>query len=144
MLKRDYILALIEELSKAIVQLLQQRRDGNTDSSLKLIQRSYQTLNVDENHRLNADPEQLAEQLKQDAKPPYPFMEILATLLLEESYLTEQNDRVLLKRALTLLEYVDEKDDTYSLERKEKIEMTKAFLKVKTNETGTHTDTTRS
>ncbi len=128
MLKRDYILALIENFFNALARLIEQRKSGKTEDSLALIEKCYASLHLDKEQRLNADLELLAERLNSDEKPALLFLEILAGLLMEEYYVTAGNEKKLLSRALELYQYVDLRDRTFSFERREKIEWIRSML----------------
>jgi len=128
MLKRDYILALIEDFFKALRLLIEQRTHGNTDNSRQLLEQCYASLRLTEAQRLDATPDQLMELLAVDGNPALSFMEILANLLLEESYLDADHGNRLQERARVLLRYVDERDDTFSFDRLGKIEMIDSLL----------------
>lgn len=134
MLKRDFIMAMIEDFSKAIVLLMQKRHDGNdggdgkNPSSRDILEDAYESLALTENERLNLPPAELAKKLEREEKPAYTFMDILAGLLYEESYLSNDKNTDLLQRALSLYEYSDAHDKTFSFERKDKVNLLKHLL----------------
>lgn len=134
MLKRDFIMAMIEDFTKAIVVLMQKRQDGNdggdgkNPSSRKILNDAYESLGLSEEERMRLPLEKLAEKFEAQERPACSFMDILANLLYEESYLSSDKTTDMLRRALDLYEYSDEHDNTFSFERKGKIDMLKNLL----------------
>lgn len=119
MLRRDLIMVQIEELGKVIAQIVSQR---NTDAARKnpeLIQTVYNSLKVDRDLLLTSSPEELLGQLNQEDNCGLQRMELAAKTLLEETYLCQskqlQNDTLL--KVTELLEYIQMRDTTFSLER---------------------------
>lgn len=116
MLRRDLILVQIEELGKVLAQLIDQRNnhsDRNTDLLLNTI---YSTLHVDKDYLLSHTPEETQAWLDGEDKAGLQRLEIAAKTMIEESYLSDTDSKILLK-AKEILRYIQEHDQTFSLER---------------------------
>lgn len=121
MLRRDYIMVLIEELGKAIAQMAFNRNSGNDGRNPALVQKVYHSLRVDPEFLLTATPEELRLYLNQDDESGLVRMELAAKTLIEESFLSSRSvsasASALREKAKELLEYVQQNDTTFSLER---------------------------
>lgn len=121
MLKRDYIMVLIEELGKAIAQMVFNRNSGNDGRNPELIRKIYHSLKVEPAFVLTATPEELRRYLDQDDGYGLARMELTAKTLIEESFLSSAlasaSAPVLRQKAKELLEYIQQNDTTFSLER---------------------------
>lgn len=118
MLKRDWLMVQIEELGKAIAQLVYNRKAQKLDSNPELVSGIYRSLEVDRETLMAVEPETLRRQLDGEDKAGLQRMELAAKTLLEESYLLAPEAGLPLRRkAKALLAYVQENDTTFSLER---------------------------
>lgn len=121
MLKRDYIMVLIEELGKAIAQMVLNRNSGNDGRNPELVRKVYHSLKVEPEFLLTATPEELRLYLNQDDGCGLVRMELAAKTLIEEGFITSGTVSapapVLRQRAKELLEYIQQNDTTFSLER---------------------------
>lgn len=121
MLKRDYIMVLIEELGKAIAQMVLNRDSGNDGRNPELVRKVYHSLKVEPEFLLAATPEELRLYLNQDDGCGLVRMELAAKTLIEEGFITSGTVSapapVLRQRAKELLEYIQQNDTTFSLER---------------------------
>lgn len=108
----------IEELGKAIAQLVYNRKNRKLDSNPELVSGIYRSLEVERAVLMEAEPETLRRQLDGEDKAGLQRMELAAKTLLEESYLLAPEAGLPLRRkAKVLLAYVQENDTTFSLER---------------------------
>lgn len=118
MLRRDFIMVQIEELSKVIAQLIAQR---NTDAARHIpeqIQVVYDSLKLDPNNLLTAPPEDIRALLDYEDRGGILRMEVAIKALIEESFYVEADERrKRLLRAKELLEYLQRTDNTFSFER---------------------------
>lgn len=143
MLRRDYLLKLIQDLFAAIADLLE--RDGDELEKQKQIEALYSEFGADKNFfRTASDAEMIATvaRVAADANGIKPDevgvsdmcqrLELLATLLYADYKLSDLSDGVRLdvaSRALSLFRRVDESSDCYSLDRLSKIEELANFVK---------------
>ena len=125
MLKRDFIMVQIEEISRMIVQLVLNRNDGNDGNngndknpaqSEDLLSTIYRSLKTDTAYLLAHSPEEIREYLNLDDGCGLERTELAAKTLIEESYRSE-NPAPLRRKARELIEYVQQNDMTFSLER---------------------------
>lgn len=108
----------IEELGKVIAQIISRRKTGATRQIPEQIQTIYRSLKLERDFLTTADTEDLFHLLESDDRGGIPRMDIAAKALVEESYLfSGQQQRDLLLKAQSLLEYLQTHDRTFSLER---------------------------
>ncbi|WP_234367695.1 hypothetical protein [Parabacteroides pacaensis] len=112
----------IEELGKVIAQLILSRKINN-DAARKTeaIQQVYTSLNTDPDFLLEASPETIFAQMDEGGRSGLLRMEMAAKTLVEDSFLNPVKKEQLLRKAKQLLEYIQMHDNTFSLERLEKI-----------------------
>lgn len=107
----------IEEIGKAIAQLIFNRNEGNgPDKNPLIIGDAYRSLKTDTAFLLSHEPDEIELALNQDDGCGLQRMELAAKLLIEESYLSSV-PLPLLNKAQELLYYLQIHDETYSLER---------------------------
>lgn len=119
MLKRDFIMVQIEELGKVIAQIISQR---NTDAARKnpaLVQVVYDSLKIGRDFLIHTPPHDIRQFLDGEDGAGLQRLEIAVKLLIEEAYLNPENQREMRLRAKLLLEYIQARDITFSLERVE-------------------------
>ena len=117
MLKRDFILVQIEELTKVVLQIIMNRNTNAARHTPELIQTIYSSLKLDRPTLMTVQPEELIRQLDSDDNGGIPRLEIAFKTLIEESYLYPDEEQAMLQKAKTLLEYIQTHDNTFSLER---------------------------
>lgn len=117
MLKRDFIMVQIEELSKVILQIITNRNTNATRRIPELIQTVYSSLKLDRPTLMAVPPEELIRRLDSDDKGGILRLEIAVKALIEESYLYPAEEQDMLQRAKILLGYIQTHDNTFSLER---------------------------
>ncbi len=107
----------IEEIGKAIAQLMFNRNEGNgPDKNPMIIGNAYHSLKTDTKFLLCHEPDEIELALNQDDGCGLQRMELAAKLLVEESYLSSI-PLPLLNKAQEILYYLQIHDETYSLER---------------------------
>lgn len=107
----------IEELGKVILQIITNRNTNATRRIPELIQTVYSSLKLDRPTLMAVPPEELILRLDNDDNGGIPRLEIGVKALIEESYLYPDEEQDMLKRAKTLLDYIQTHDKTFSLER---------------------------
>lgn len=124
MLKRDFIMVQIEEISKMIVQLVYDRNDGNdgakpqdTQKAQDLIDTIYRTLKTNIEFILSHSPQEIREELNHDDSCGLERMELAAKTMIEQSYYNIKDSDKLRRKACEIIEYVQANDSTFSLER---------------------------
>lgn len=117
MLRRDFIMVQIEELSKVILQMITNRHTNAARHNPELIHTVYTSLKLDRPTLMTLPPEQLVLHLNQNDEGGLPRLEIGIKTLVEESYLYPEEEQAIIQRARLLLEYLQTHDATFSLER---------------------------
>lgn len=107
----------IEELGKMLVQIVTNRNNNDTGRSPELIDTIYTSLKVDADRLLNETPDALRARLDYDDGCGLLRLEIAAKTLLEESHLRQEGRTARLRKARELLQYIQQHDTTFSLER---------------------------
>lgn len=107
----------IEEIGKAIAQLVFNRNSGNgPDKNPEIIGQSFRSLKTDTAFLLNHEPDDIELALDGEDGCGLERMELAAKLLIEESYLSSV-PLPLLNKAQELLYYLQIHDSAFSLER---------------------------
>lgn len=107
----------IEELAKVVLQIIFNRNTGATRKIPGMIQTVYSSLKLDRHTLMEEPPETIIKQLNQDDNGGMLRLEIAIKTLIEESYLYPNEQEVMLLKAKDLLEYLQQHDITFSLER---------------------------
>lgn len=74
MLKRDFILVQIEELTKVVLQIIMNRNTNATRHTPELIQTVYSSLKLDRPTLMTVQPEELIRQLDSDDNGGIPVL----------------------------------------------------------------------
>ena len=106
MLKRDFILVYIEELSKTIVQIITNRNSGAARKNPELIQSVYSTLQLDHDFLMKNNAADICNYLNHDDNYGLQRMEVAAKTLVEESYLNDDAAGTLGKALELLLQFL--------------------------------------
>lgn len=117
MLRRDFIMVQIEELGKMIAQIISFRNTSSAHRIPELIQDVHDALGISRDFLMNTSPDAIRRHLDKDDSGGILRMEIAIKALIEESYLLPDEQRGMLLRAKELLEYIQQTDNTFSLER---------------------------
>lgn len=117
MLRRDFIMAQIEELAKVIVQLIGLRSTDNPARQNNMIAEIYSSLKTDRNYLLQADPEAIYAAMDEGGHSGILRMEIAAKAMIEDSFVCADEKKHLLLKSKQMLEYIQQHDHTFSIER---------------------------
>lgn len=90
MLKRDFILVQIEELTKVVLQIIMNRNTNAARHTPELIQTVYSSLKLDRPTLMTVQPEELIRQLDSDDNGGIPRLEIAVKTLIEKVSLPRQ------------------------------------------------------
>ena len=127
MIKKDYILRIVEEFAKVLTTILGLRREGKMDEALAQAAQVYRTmLDVDPVVLKSASKEQLLSYLQEDKGFDRYYLKMVAELLFEEGMIYhELGDPILaqnvLEKAKLLIGYLMDNDATFSFDWYEKI-----------------------
>lgn len=129
MLKRDFIMVQIEELGKIIAQFISARQlNNNASRSTEALSQVYSSLDIEPDYMLEASPEAILARLDEGGRSGLLRLEVAAQALMEDSFLNPVKKEQLLRKAKQLLQYIQMNDDTFSIERIEKISEIDALL----------------
>lgn len=117
MLKRDFIMAQIEEITKVILRLIQLRTTDNPARQATLISEAYSGMKIDRNYLLQTDPEAICTAFDEGNRSGIQRMEMAVKIMIEDSYANPEEKKHLLRKAKQMLEYIEANDNTFSLER---------------------------
>ncbi|MDR3141726.1 MAG: hypothetical protein LBU37_08390 [Tannerellaceae bacterium] len=117
MLRRDFIMVQLEELGKAIAQIIELRNANDTRKILQMVQVVYDSLKIDRNFLLNGEPHDIRRFLDGEDDAGLQRLEIAVKALLEEACADTDNAKKMRSKAKELLEYIQARDTTFSLER---------------------------
>jgi len=120
MFKQDFIERMSQDLAKVIAELL----GFDTSQKLEYLNEYFATLNIDTMDLLDSQPEDLMDQLLDRKDLQVSHLELVASLIHQKAlvYYEQEHDAFghnLMKKALLLLEHVDEEIGVFSLERRE-------------------------
>lgn len=109
----------IEELGKVIAQMIFNRNSNDgARKNPELIQTVFTSLKVNRDFLLTTSLDDIRRFLDCEDSCGLYRMDMAAKTLIEESYqLSEPDNKRVLQRAKELLEYVQQQDSTFSLER---------------------------
>jgi len=123
MIKKDFILRLVEELAKAIAKILHLLKDNDVTEAQRLYAHSFGLLkDIDEDNLLQANVEDFHNQLSAENGDVEGLFQSLSELLFMGSkiYKREGNltkAKLTNAKALEILEYIDSISSNYSIER---------------------------
>jgi Tfp pilus assembly ATPase PilU len=117
MLKRDFIMVQIEELGKVIAQIIGLRNENATRKIPQLVQTVYDSLKIDRDFLLSGEPHDIRQFLDGEDGAGLQRLEIAVKALLEDAYIDTDHAKVIRSKAKELLEYIQARDTTFSLER---------------------------
>lgn len=118
----------IEELGKVIARIISMRQNNAARRIPEQIQVVYDALKLDTDFLMHTAPEDILRRLNQEDHGGIQRMEIAIKTLIEESYLYPDRRQAMLLRAKELLEYIQQTDKTFSLERISLIEEIQGLL----------------
>ena len=126
MFKQDLIERMSQDLAKVIAELL----GFDTSQKLEYLNEYFATLNIDTMELLDSHPEDLVDQLLDREDLQVSHLELVANLIHQKAlvYYEQEHDAFghnLMKKAMMLLEYVDEEIGVFSIERRELLDSMK-------------------
>jgi Tfp pilus assembly ATPase PilU len=117
MLRRDFIMVQIEELGKVIAQIIARRNVNDTKNIPQMVQVVYDSLKIDRSFLLSGEPHDIRHFLDGEDGAGLQRLEIAVKTLLEEAYIDTEKAKPIRSKAKELLEYIQARDNTFSLER---------------------------
>lgn len=127
MYRRDYLLKQIEEFAQMLARLMKANGLNQKDLARQILDEAYEKF-LHTQARLIKDSAALTpDKIQEKFKYKNEQMEFLARMLFEESLIFSQRRRYA-ECALTILEYLNEKQKLYAFEREELIKRIKSFL----------------
>lgn len=131
MIRRDYILKIIEELMKAIATLL--NKPGATVSERESdINACYSMLGFTADDCRTSEIEDILLKIAEEEEGYMMRVEGMADLLFADATVCDHSEKGrndLLRKSLTLMQYADEKSGVFSFERNEKMDRIKEMIK---------------
>lgn len=129
MIKQD----LIERMSKELAQVVATLLGFDTSQKLEYINEYLQTLSLDPIDLLDLSPKELLEKLQKNDSFQVAHLELIANLLHQKALVYYEQDfdafgHNLMKKALLILEYVDQEMSTFSMERRDLMDSMKADI----------------
>lgn len=125
MIRKDYILRLVEEMARFIGRILGLLKEEKYEEAEKWLQKGYDLLHADKEKLLNLPPVKVAEELEKKHGLDFIRMELIADLFATEGeILTAKRDQMaheMYIKARALYEYIDLNHTVYSFERTDKI-----------------------
>ena len=131
MFQKDYILRLIEEISKVLEKALKLKNNNDFDSAKQVLNNAYENLlKIKKQDFLHIPNQKLIELLQNTFDMDIKKIELLSKLLTEDANLeTDYASKIKLsEKALFLLEHISETDKTFSFERINQIKQLKDNL----------------
>jgi hypothetical protein len=133
--QKDYLMRYIEQLGKVLAYLLGFREKGDSKGGLEVIDEALKDMTRMDSAEINAIPEErLVKELCTERKLLPQQVKVIAELLFREGEFLEtgKDPEQVLKRyrkSLLLLQYMDEVEKTYSLERIQRIRLLEDRIK---------------
>lgn len=126
MIKQDFIERMSQDLAKVIAELL----GFDTSQKLEYLNEYFATLSINTMSLLESTPDELMFDLLAREDLQVSHLELVANLIHQKAlvYYEQEYDAFghnLMKKALALLEHVDEQMDTFSVERRELLDAMK-------------------
>jgi len=137
MFQKDYILRMVEMIGDLIAALLGLIKKGDLEQAEKILERGYlELLRRDASFFQLIPKEQLTDKLLGDHHYTNGHLEVLSELFFAEAMLSEaqnklNNSLICYEKSLTLLEFLEKEDKTWSAKRDERKSLLKkriAFL----------------
>jgi len=129
MFQKDYLLRMIEMIGDLIAALLGLIKKGDFEQAEKIIERGYiELLRRDASFFQLIPREQLTDKLLGDHHYTNGHLEILSELFFAEATLSEaqnklDNSIIYYEKSLTLLEFLEKEDKTWSAKREDRIKL---------------------
>ena len=136
MFQKDYILRMVEMIGDLIAALLGLIKKGNLEQAEKILERGYlELLRRDASFFQLIPKEQLTDKLLGDHHYTNGHLEVLSDLFFAEATLSEaqnklNNSLICYEKSLTLLEFLEQEDKTWSAKRDERKSLLKERIVV--------------
>lgn len=136
MFQKDYLLRMIEMIGDLIAALLGLIKKGDLEQAEKILERGFiELLRRDASFFQLIPKEQLTDKLLGDHHYTNGHLEVLSELFFAEAMLSEaQNKRdnslIYYEKSLTLLEFLEKEDKTWSAKRDERKSLLKERITV--------------
>lgn len=127
MIRKDYILRIVEEFAKFLAAIVGLKREGKYEEALKKVDQVFNSMiNLDPVILKSIKQEELIDFLIEEKQFNLHYLKMIAELLFEEGQIyVEQGDPVtaqnVLGKAKILINYLMENDRTFSFDWYEKI-----------------------
>ena len=127
MIRKDYILRIVEEFAKFLAAIVGLRREGKFDEALKKIDSVYRSMiDLDPIVLKSVDPDKLLDFLLNEKQFNNHYLKMIAELLFEEGQAYQENGdpisaRNVLEKAKILINHLMEHDKTFSFDWYEKL-----------------------
>jgi len=136
MFQKDYLLRMIEMIGDLIAALLGLIKKGDLEQAEKILERGYyELLRRDASYFQLIPREQLTDKLLGDHHYTNGHLEVLSELFFAEATLSEaqnklNNSLIYYEKSLTLLEFLEQEDKTWSAKRDERKSLLKERIDV--------------
>jgi hypothetical protein len=127
MIRKDYILRMVQEFAKFLAKIIGLKMDGKLDEALKEIDNVYKgMIDLDPIVLKSLGPEEVLDFLLKEKKYNNHHIKMIAELLFEEGQIYVENGdpisaRNVMEKAKILINYLMESDSTFSFDWYEKI-----------------------
>lgn len=127
MIRRDYIMRMVEEFARFLTAIMKLRTEGNFESAMKKIDEAYtKMIDVDPSILKSVKPENLIDFLTNEKSFDNSYLKMIAELLYEEGMIYHENGDPInaynvLGKAKILFNYLSEHEKTYSFDWYEKL-----------------------
>ena len=135
MIRKDYILRMVEEFSKFLAAIIGLKREGKFDEALTKIDSVYHgMLDLDPITVKSVDSTELLDLLQNEKGYNHTYLKMIAELLFEEGQIYNGNGdpisaRNVLEKSKLLINYLMENDATFSFDWYEKLTVIDDILK---------------
>jgi hypothetical protein len=118
MYRKDYFLKLVQQFTKVLTRLLGLKESGDLLKASEVIQEAYHTLfDVEREYLLTLSSVDIAEKLINENKLNEEQVELLAKLFIEDGEIDLKHKTDFHTKALSIFEYLNQKQKLYSFER---------------------------
>lgn len=127
MIRKDYILRMVQEFAKFLAKVVGLKMEGKLDEALKEIDNIYKgMIDLDPIVLKSLDPGEVTDFLLEEKKFNTHYIKMIAELLFEEGQIYAENGdpisaRNVMEKAKILINYLMENDSTFSFDWYEKI-----------------------
>ena len=129
MIRKDYILRMVQEFAKFLAKIVGLKMEGKLDEALKEIDNIYTgMIDLDPIVLKSLDPGEVMDFLLEEKKYNNHYIKMIAELLFEEGQIYVENGdpisaRNVMEKAKILINYLMENDSTFSFDLYEKISL---------------------